>query len=173
MSKVKTPQRLRMDKSKYYSSVHGERATDDAHAKVHFYQDGLPFDGEGLLLVDLVPEDKKTLVERRIAKLNGKTPVPQAAPEPDPDDEDENENDDETNSQPEPPLSADEVNIESWLRGEAKYPWFSLVAAIRARFNKQVNNTTDAVTFLVEDEKVISPAQLAEYLKANYVPSKV
>lgn len=178
--KNKQPVRLRMDKSLYYSTVHGERQPDDAHAKIVFYQDGLPFDGEGILLVDLVPDDKKELVERRLKKLNTPRTVPQAqrtAPVVADDDDDDGENHDHENGDGEgdqqQPITPGEVNLEAWLRGEANYVWFAIPAAIRARFNKNVVNKTDAVTFLVEEEKIITPQQLHESLKSSYVPSKV
>lgn len=161
--------RLRMDKSKYFTTVHGERAGDDPHSKVQAYQDGLPFDAEGLVILELVPEDKKEMVERRMAKLNSvKSAVPAATQQEAPENASNGGNDDDDKGSD----TSGDVNLESWLRGEARYPWFTVVAAIRSRFNKQVSNTTDAVTFLVEDEKVVTPDQLADGLKANYVPGQ-
>lgn len=176
--KIKPPVRLRMDKSKYFSTVHGERAAGDPHAKIHFYQDGLPFDGEGLLLVDLVPDDKRELVDRRLKKLAAtvQKPVPEpvrTAPVADPesddgDDDADNQGDDAATQN----ITPGDVNLESWLRGEANYVWFSIPAAIRQRFSKNVSNKTDAVTYLVEEEKVVTPDQLSEALKPHYVPTK-
>lgn len=174
--KIKQQVRLRMDKSKYFSSVHGERAPDDAHAKIHFYQDGLPFDGEGLLLVDLVPEDKRELVDRRLKKLNAaQKPVPEpvrTATVSDPADDDEDDDGDGDKSSETGQITPGDVNLEAWLRGEANYVWFSIPAAIRQRFSKNVSNKTDAVTYLVEEEKIVSPDQLAEALQPHYVPTK-
>ena len=169
-----------MDKSKYFSSVHGERAPNDPHAGVSFYQDELPFDGEGLLMVDLVPEHKRELVARRLKKLNGAPPEPKPViPTAVIADDDEDEDDDGGEGEPgsgdgdTDKVTPGEVNLEAWLRGEANYVWFSIPAAIRAQFSKNVVTKTDAVTFLVEEEKIVTPAQLAEALQPHYVPTKV
>lgn len=164
----KKPVRLRMDKSRYYSSIHGERQPDDPHAKISFYQDGLPFDGEGLLLLDLVPDDKKDMVERRLKKLNAARPEPEPVRTAPVVGEDDDDADDEKRQ---PEITPGDVNLEAWLRGEANYVWFSIPAAIRTRFGKNVANKTDAVTFLVEEEKIVAPAQLSEALKPHYIPN--
>lgn len=44
--------KVRMDRGRDYSTVHGERASDDPFANTHFVQDGLPFDAEGFLLLE-------------------------------------------------------------------------------------------------------------------------
>lgn len=169
--KIKSTFRIRMDKSRYYSTLHGERSPDDPHAKIMFYQDGLPFDGEGLLLTDLVPHDKKELVERRLKKLNAvrEEPEPVRTATITNDDDDDDDDSDSVDQQ----ITPGDVNLEAWLRGEANYVWFSIPAAIRARFNKNVSNKTDAVTFLVEEEKIVSVDQLSEALKPHFVPNKV
>ena len=41
-------------------------------------------------------------------------------------------------------------------------------AAIRARYNKNVSNKNDAVTFLIEDEKLVTVEELAPPLRASY-----
>lgn len=157
---AKQPQRLRMDKSRTHATVHGERAPGDPHQKVHFYQDGLPFDAEGLLIPGLVPEDKKAFVERRLKKQGGGNPeASSAAAEPvgggaGDNQDDDREDGESTNSNP-------EVNLEAWLRGEVRYQWFQVAAAIRKRFAKNVSNQADAILYLVTEENVVRADQLA------------
>ena len=65
---------VRMDRGDVYQTVHGERGPDDRHATTHYYQDGLPFDGEGHLIVDHADfeNDKGQNCSRKAAELRAK-----------------------------------------------------------------------------------------------------
>ena len=168
MAKVQT---IRLDRSRSYATIHGERGPDDPHRTAFFKQDGLYFDAAGALIPELVPVELKEKVEKKLRKLNGgKLPdeIPQAAPAgenaPEGDDaENDGESDDDDDDDDK---SSDDINIESWLTGEANYQWFAISKAIRERFKKNVSNAQDAVLFLVVDEKVVAPENLAPKFKA-------
>lgn len=157
MSQVK----VRMDKSRYFSTVHGDRGPDDPHAKVNFYQDGLPFDAQGLLLVEAIPADDKAALAKadklikKASKNTVKTPPP---PDGEVTDETGGADDDDGDQSGGNP---DDVNLEAWLRGEQKYPWFAVTKAIRTRFAKNITKTEDAVAFLVNEQGIVAKENVA------------
>lgn len=167
--------RIRMDRSKYFSTIHGERQPGDEHRHAHFAQDGLFFDASGHLILELVPEDKKAAVEARLRKMNKTTGEKRAVPsvpadaadqtdDSDPDDDDEDDEAGAGDDASDPSSNSDDVNLESWLRGEQQVQWFKVAAAIRDRFKKQVANAADAVVFLVE-QGVVPADQVGGKLK--------
>lgn len=54
---------------------------------------------------------------------------------------------------PEPPddFMVGDVNLSAYARGEEKYPWFKLRAAVNERFDKAVDSKEDLMTVLVEE----------------------
>lgn len=168
MAKVQT---IRVDRTRDHATIHGERGPDDPYRAAFFQQDGLFFDASGALIPELVPEALKAKVEKKLRKLNGgKLPdeTQQAAPagENAPEGDDTGKDgEDETNDDDDNPLS-DEVNLDSWLTGNTNYPWFAVAKAIRERFKKNVSSAADAVLFLVVDEKIVAPEDIADKFKA-------
>lgn len=133
--------KVRMDRSRDYSTIHGERTPGDRHAAVHFYQDGLPFDSQGVLIVEHpdVLENPKLieLVDRKLKKA-AKAKI--EAPGDDPD-----------ASSEEGPA---DINLESWACGEQQVVWQEVSNAIGKRFSRRVSNKTAAIELLVT-EKVV------------------
>lgn len=130
-----------MDRSRDYSTIHGERTAGDRHATVHFYQDGLPFDSQGFLIVEHpdVLENPKLieLVDRKLkkaAKAKIESPGDNA----------------DAPSDDGPP----DVNLEAWARGEQQVAWQEVTNVIGKRFTKRVKDKTAAIEFLVA-EKVV------------------
>jgi hypothetical protein len=167
---------LRMDRSKAFATVNGERAPNDPHAKVYFFQDGLPFDAHGNYVDGLVTEPKLlALAERKLKKL-AKASAPKdpaaIAGEPDGlpgdqgDDDDGDESDEDRGPSPSDPQDGD-LNLQLWLMGQAQYQWFSVAAAISKRYGKRITSVTDAVLFLVGEEKLVSGDQLAPHFKKH------
>lgn len=146
--------KVRMDKSRDFSTVHGERVPGDRYREVHFFQDRLPFDSRGFLISDHpdVTEDPELakLVAQKLKKA-AKSKAEAPGDEPDaPSDKDEGD---------------EQVNLSAWARGEGQWPWQEISNAIGKRFNRRVANKQAAIEFLV-DEKVIAVADLApEYQK--------
>lgn len=165
--------KLRMDRGKAFSSVHGERAPNDPHAKVMFYQDGLPFDSNGIYVEGLVTDARLLAVaERKLKKLakasgskDADSPAADSVSGLPADDGDEDDDDDKPLTPGNP--GADDVNLESWLRGEAQYQWFSISAAISKRFGRRVTGVADAVLLLVAEEKIVAADQVAAPLKQH------
>lgn len=143
--------RLRLDRSRPHSTIHGERAPGDPHQFAFFCQDGIHYDAHGLHLDHLIADDKtRQLVERRL-----KRQVKAASREEEP-------SEDGADAAPDPSEASDAsfVNIEAWLRGDAKYQWFAVTKAVRERFHQNITKLKDMVEFLVEDEKIIAEADL-------------
>jgi hypothetical protein len=155
--------KLRMDKSRPFGTVHGERAPGDKHQFAHFQQDGIYYDAHGLHLEELVEDDKtRALVERRLKRQAKAAPKEKAADAGDSD----NDEDLDPASNGAGSDSSDDVNLEAWLRGEAQYHWFRITKLVRERYHQNITKLIDMIEFLVEDEKVITVSELApEYAK--------
>ena len=147
---MQTAPYVRMDRSRDYSTVHGERLAGDRHADVHFFQEGLPFDSRGHLIADhpdvLGDETLKKKAEKLLknaAKAKSKAPG-------DADADDNGGDRDE----------AVPVNLETWARGEVEWPWLEISQAIAKRFSKRISNKRDALELLIA-EHVVSPSDLS------------
>jgi hypothetical protein len=150
----------RMDKSMPYGEVHGERVPDDRHANVHFFQNGLPFNAQGVLLHDHpdVERDPKlkalaALMLKKASKKKVSAPGDDAAADPDadPDDNDGVDN--------------DPVNLSEWAKGQQRVEWQNVSDAIAARYKKRIGNKREALEFLIE-QRAVSMAELsAEHKK--------
>jgi hypothetical protein len=140
---------VRMDRSRDYSTIHGERPAGDRYANVHFFQDKMPFDSRGVLLPDhpdvLENEELKKKVER-LLKNAAKAKI--AAPG----DADADSNGEEGEKIP--------VNLEAWARGESDWPWLEVTQAIARRYSRRVMNRRDALELLVS-EKAVAAADLS------------
>jgi hypothetical protein len=155
--------KLRMDRSRPYGSVHGERAPGDAHQNVHFYQDNLPFDAQGFLVYDAITdENAKKLADRKLKKLVVK-----------PADEDGDDGADEADASssssdaaPAASGTSGDVNLDAWLRGEANYQWAKITKTVRERYHQNISKQADMVAFLVLDEKIIPENEVAPDLLA-------
>jgi hypothetical protein len=138
------PHPLRLDRSRYHSSVHGE-----FQSTTHYWQDGLPFNAVGHLVVAECDAEM-------LAKADAK--APKAAPAP------------KVGAVPlleEPaPLTEGDVNLELWAKGEARYLPGKVFAAIRERYNKSLTTFADAIEFLVNDVKLIPREQASTKLLA-------
>lgn len=134
--------KVRMDRSRDYSTIHGERPAGDRHAAVHFYQDRLPFDSQGFLIVehpDILDDPKLVdLVDRKLKKA-AKAKIEAPGDDPDASSDD----------------SPTDVNLEAWARGEQQVTWQEVSNAIGKRFTRRVQSKAAAIEFLVT-EKVVS-----------------
>lgn len=150
------PARLRLDKSRAYSTIHGERTPGDPHQLAFYCQEGIHFDAQGLHIEHLLDEKTLALVEKRLKRQA------KAAPKDDADEPEEGDGEPASDKD----SGAGEVNLELWLRGEAKYPWFAITKTVRDRYHQNISKQSDMVAFLVLDEKVVEVDQLDPQLAA-------
>jgi hypothetical protein len=149
---------IRLDKSRDYSTIHGDRRPGDPHYAVYFYQFGLPFDAHGVLLADhpeIKADPRKQAAVEKLMKKAVK--VKKEAPGDAVDallNEGDNEDSDDTPS----------LNLEMWARGEQKWRWQEVSDAIAARFSKRVTDKKGAVEVLLE-EKVVPLGALSRELR--------
>lgn len=150
--------KVRMDKSRPHGSVFGARAPGDPHQDVHFYQDGLPFDAQGFLILEHPdyegnsPEARKRrdtaekMMKRAISAHEKRVAAATAEGGPDmPRGIDDVDDDEEGNGEQEP------INLDSWLRGHQNLEWNDVTQAIAQRYKKRVASVADAVPFLMEE----------------------
>ncbi len=171
--KIATPITLRLDRSKKYSEVRGERQPDDPHYGVHFIQDGLPFNAGGDLIADngksgpykglnldgkeiihqpLYDDAMRAKVKLKLERQAKLARGARLAEEPVVD---------ELSEEEEKEAAAAEINFESWLRGEVEYEPFMLYAAAKTRFGSRYTKLCDLIEDLVEDHKLIPIEMLA------------
>ena len=151
-----------LDKSRDYSTVHGERAPDDIHARVRFFQDGLPFDAEGVLMAnhpDITGNEKlQKVVERKLRKAAAKAEKEAARARGEIDD-DEDEEDRPGADGKLPP-----VDIRLWIMGQREYLWTEVSQAIALKYKVRVGGKKHAVEFLV-GEGLVTPELVGKDLK--------
>lgn len=140
------PHPLRLDRSKYFSSVHGE-----FQSPTHYYQDGLPFDALGHLVVAECSKEQLAAADAKAPRSVPSKPGDKDSP-PNP------------LAASQPALTEGEVNLELWAKGQARYVPGEVFAAIRERYSKSVTTFADAIEFLVNEAKLIPPEQASKQL---------
>lgn len=163
---------IRLDTSKKFSTVHGDRTPEDAHYRVHFFQSELPFDSQGVLVPDdgksapyfgTSPDGKQVsymplytprmreVLAAKLARFKAGKPVviDQVTVH---DDEDVKEK------------AAEEVNIMSWLRGEINYEPHMIFTACAVRYGKRHQTLRSVVEDLILDEGVLPESDVAPHL---------
>lgn len=159
------PPRVRMDKSRAFNTIHGERGPGDPLSGVMYRQDGIPCDAQGYFIFDHPdlqkpgPEGDKLRrlamrkIERQL-KIDAKKPPPPVHAESDDDDEDVDAKDGADKDE-----LLEPINLEAWLRGEQQVEWQEVTQEIARRYKKRISKMEDAVAFLVK-EGVVAKAQL-------------
>lgn len=139
---------VRLDRSRPYSTVHGERSASDRHANVFFYQDKLPFGADGTVLANH-PDiaESPELAALLEGKLKKAAKVALSAP-----------GDDAADGLPTAPVEADEgpeeVNLTLWARGEQQVQWQHVTDAIARRYGRRVKDKAGALELLIGEGAV-------------------
>jgi hypothetical protein len=161
---------IRLDRSRPFQTIHGDRTQGDPHYNVHFFQGNLPFDAQGALVppdpdrakpwvskdsegkpitcYPLYNEQMTKVLEaklKRAAAVKAKDEV---------DDEEEDASEKLVNL-------ADEVNLEAWLRGQAKYEPHLIYAACKQRYHRSFTRLREVVEELVYDLKLVPEAEVS------------
>ena len=136
---------LRLDRSRYFSSVHG-----DFDSRVRFFQDGLPFDAHGHLCAELCDAAPEAEIRNQKSESGSENSGPAS-----------------DFRLPTSDTAEGDVNLELWARGQARYVPGAVFAAIRERYNKSVTSFADAIEFLVDDAKLVPKHEAAPALLAQ------
>jgi hypothetical protein len=171
-----------LDRSKKFSTIHGERSPDDPHYQVHFWQDDLPFDSNGELVADdgktavwdtVDPDDSKKTIrhhplysEKRRARLKAKQDRAAKAQV------DHEPVVDEDSAEEEQAAASSDVNLVAWLEGKARYKPYQLYAAAKVRYAKHYTRLRDLVEDLVYEEKLVPEDRVSPDLLALVNASK-
>lgn len=171
MTKAKAKPEIKLDRSKRFSTVHGDRTPNDPHYAVHFWQAGLPFDVNGNLVPDdsgkeLVTDDTfddgrvirykhlwndamRTLRDRRTARIGKLQADAEEAAE----------------LQEREDLTSD-VNLEAWAKGEVQYLSAVLFNAAKARFGKHYTTQAQLLHDLIYEEELIREEEVPDNMRA-------
>lgn len=157
---------IKLDRTRAFGTVHGDRTPRDPHYRVHYWQGDLPFDAAGNLIPDdgriepyegvvegikvmfepLYNQHRRDLVEKKIARLlRGRQEAAEEALG--------------AEAEPVEDLIAD-VNLEQMLQSEpGMYPFWMVAEACKQRFFKKHATMRSVVEDLVLEEKIV-PEQL-------------
>jgi hypothetical protein len=167
--------KIRLDKSRPSSAVSGDRLPDDPHYRVSRWQDDLPFDVEGELVPDdgrkqpwdaLNSEGKKIVhhplwTDRmRVALARKLERMERAMSRSEEPEQPTAESPDEIKM-----AAAKEVNLEMWLRGEARYQSWAILMAACDRWKKRYADLGELVADAVMEKKVIPEEDLSPALR--------
>lgn len=144
MATPQQPPKVRLDKSRAFSTVHGDRPPGDPHAHVFFYQNELPYGADECLLPDhaevvgnpKLKELSERLIKRAIKASKGK-PSTLA-----------------NSGGAAIPGEEGGITLSAWARGEQEVPWQDLVNAISQRFSVRVGSKLHAIELLIEEQVV-------------------
>jgi hypothetical protein len=142
---------LRLDRSRYHSSEHGE-----FQSRVRYWQDGLPFDAVGELCTDHCSAEQLARADAKAPK-QPQVQVPEQFGHPALDEFTEG-------LRTRIEEMEGEVNLELWAKGEARYVPAKVFGAIRERYSKSVSTFADAIEFLVNEAKLIPASQASKQL---------
>ena len=144
---------LKLDRSRPFSTVHGERTAGDPHAQVHFFQNEFPFDAQGNLILDanLYTPDLKKRLDAKIKRLESSKGRVDEEEVPGAEDELEGE-------------TSDDVNLVEWLKGTVKYEQVFIFQAVAKRYSFKTQKLGAVVELLVFDEKLVPESEVAPAL---------
>jgi hypothetical protein len=152
------PAAVFLDRSRDFSTVHGERAPGDPHHAVCSVQDGLPFDSQDKLLIDhpdANTEKAKIAVKRlldRARKRAEREAAKLAEEEPEEDEELDAEDD------------GGVIDLKAWAMGQKQYRWQLVSDAIVLKFGKRITAKRDALETLVANG-IVQTGQISPELR--------
>lgn len=168
------PPKVRMDRSRSFATIHGDRGPGDPLYGVAYRQDGIPCDTEGFFLFDHPDLRKKgkegdharKMAEKHIKRAQAAAakapPKPVRAKDDDGDQVDETETAESETEDDDGLLPA--VNLGEWLRGAQDVEWNDVSQEIARTYKKRVAKIEDAVAFLVR-EGICSKGELRPKFK--------
>lgn len=167
-AKPAKPPVVRMDKSRDYATIHGDRLPGDPDEHLHYTQDGLPFDAHGRLMLTHHTIMTRPALQKKAEVLLLRAMKKQAANpgNVDPEDAEEiEENLDQTFADVDDDEDEDDgegpINLADWAAGTAQHPWQDISNAIASRYATRVMNKKQAIELLVR-ERVVTAGVLSK-----------
>jgi hypothetical protein len=150
---------VRMDRSRDFATVHGDRVAGDPLVSVFFFQDQLPYSAQGILLWDhpLVQKDQ-ALIKRAAKLLRRAVKLRQQDPEDDEDDDNDDEDEDDEDEEEQDEYGPAPVNFKKWAAGLQEVQWQEVSNAIARKYFKRVKNKHDALELLVAEGEISAGA---------------
>jgi len=174
------PPKIRLDKGRSFSTVHGARPPGDLHVNVHYTQDGLYYDAGGVLILehpDYYADSADAALMRRKLEKKLKQHMVKASRQPavaltrrgerNIDEVDDDNAEDTADGKMEDEEGEEEqeaINLSSWMRGEQQVEWQDVTQEIARRYKKRIGSIADAIPFLVQ-QNVCSPPEVAKKFK--------
>jgi len=156
------PPIVRMDRSRDFATVHGERMVGDPHADVFFTQDGLPFGSTGNLLWQREEVQNNPKLKAKAERLLKRAlKLLKEAPGDQDEDEDEEEELDEIEDEEE---EREPINLSEWASGK-EYLWQEVSNCIARRYHVRVQNKRAAIELLIKENVTTEAALTKAYRK--------
>lgn len=137
----------RLDKTRPHGTVHGEHGAS-------YEQDGFLFNHEGHLIEELLTPELRDKLAAMAKKAAAKAPA------------EEGDGDDDGKG-----IDPDAINLELWLRGEAKYNFDAVRKEVKRRFGVWKTGKADVVEVLVEEGIVTLDDLAPEFKKLMTAPA--
>lgn len=153
-----------LDRSRPFSTVHGEDTGGQAFSQRALGIEGWPYDHEGKLMFDKLNEKQLAKYEAKQKEAEARAEAAKNEP-PEPDEElDQGEQEDAIERVVKEDPNED-VNLVQWLTGNARYKPFQIQSTIKARFGANKPNMKEAARYLVEEKKLVPWADVTSALR--------
>lgn len=148
---------VKLDHTKDFATVHGERAPDDPSYGICYMQNGLPFDAEESLLADhpsvMGNPKAKAIIDKMIARQAKIAARRKAKDEGDEEAEVESETDVEDDGD-------GAVDLKAWAMGAKQYRWQLVSDTIVLKLQRRISSKRDALETLIA-EGIVQAGQLS------------
>lgn len=152
-----------LDRSRPFSTVHGEDTGGQAFSQRALGVEGWPYDHEGKLMFDKLNEKQLAKYEAKQKEAEARAEAAKnAPPEPNEVEQDEQEDAIERVTKDDP---NEDVNLVQWLTGNARYKPFEIQSVIKSRFGANKPNMKEAARYLVEEKKLVPWADVIPALR--------
>ena len=150
-----------LDRSRDFSTIHGEITKSDPHFGVAAYQNGLPFNHQDELIVDSPEIVSDPKLQARADKLLARAQKAaeysrqrKASKDEDLDEDEVDDEDEDGEAGPGP------VNLGAWARGQGEWPWQEISNFIARKYSKRVADKRAAIELCLE-QHVVTQNQLS------------
>ncbi len=151
-----------LDRSRDFSTIHGEITKGDPHFGVASYQNGLPFNHQDELIIDSPEIAADPKLQARADKLMARAQkaAEQAKLRKPVRDQDLDEDDEDADGEEDGEAGPGPVNLGAWARGQGDWPWQEISNFIARKYSKRVADKRAAIELCLE-QHVVTQNQLS------------